>query len=1252
MAKILLLQQQQCELINYSQESANLSQYKLLTSDSREYTAIIAVLDKNTAEELAEAVTLGHIFYKLTDISHYFIAHPVTNSNKPEFSFPFMMENGKPSEFAQQVTENLYQAATNKTLLLSQIEAGELTYTIFDATQESPPENATPLFIYPPSESAKIKSACERFQYRNLLNTIYQSIISNLTSISLQTNLLDNLLYSTAIVAAISSLPTVFGKHQEQKTELELYRHSNRDKPLNNFLVTTNTQAIKEIINNNLNSHTTLRTPRLNHPGAVESFLHVAIVNDDLDNFMHVLMQGYDITKPNSDGEFIFTRAAIYNSFKLLHYVVKELEIDLNLFQETQYPLKHSMLIRAIDLGHDEFAHKLIEYGLNINYQYKSNTLLHLIANLPYHSTNMHRLAKLVELGADINLLNHEQLSPVFIAGIKNHTEALEFFLGKKCKVSFGTLPDIKNLLTICMKISSYETIEILLQHKLNPFAYVEKYFDQKNFVYEAIPLTAAIIRNDVTIIDLLVSYNVNLNKYPTYAENLFLIASSNTNTNMMFYLAKHGVSTKKFKRYINEHATSMTEAARENAREFLNIVKEWRTYQKEHLKNREEELKYFREQQKIDLDKLNIIEFNHAYSKYKESKQNTNDQQCQEKLSSLTEWTNTISEFNYRIRIATHIILLLIGLKAIYNIYYGIRNNNTNKPLEDNTPKIKKPGKNKSLSENKSSQIDLSQHFLLSEKISNLHDQLIKISKLITECEHEEKNIFMQAILINKINIYEKYRKIEVEKGLHTIQVPYNEKVTHLHIIATSITKQLTHHCVDKSGLNSLNACKSELKQLQSKLNDYLKNTRTKTANEIDMLHKETDCTTQSNLIQTFKFFRMEILQCIQSAEQSISDIEELKAEMSEHKKLSVSKTITTQKSLFIKKPAETDNKTALENSVKPVIELKTPNKNNTTRTIKSTSKQSKTITTSPDKTIASSNHSIFISNSSSPEKIKKDNRLHYAVELILTMQNVVNDNNIDNIYKTDAALYLLIKSSHLIAQLANKHKTIILPHNDRMYHLRNNLIHYPSLCLQNIDIMEFLKKYYMIFNEPLMLLRETGSYKNIISTDALFSLSKFMLSDSRTHIEPFHPTHECLLQIINLCKKASLYYNIGCELQKEMKYEHTGTLHCAMHTVILQMREALRTLKEINYTWFMDITNILPNIISIGNDIAHNYLDEDDYKSSIILPGREYYVQEDLSALTLLNLMRNIKINLEEICAIRDAFLDERSNTTFTYK
>jgi hypothetical protein len=270
--------------------------------------------------------------------------------------------------------------------------------------------------------------------------------------------------------------------------------------------------------------------------------------------------------------------------------------------------------------------------------------------------------------------------------------------------------------------------------------------------------------------------------------------------------------------------------------------------------------------------------------------------------------------------------------------------------------------------------------------------------------------------------------------------------------------------------------------------------------------------------------------------------------------------------------------------------------------------------------------------------EKIKDDTRVIYANELMRHIENIVYDDMIKE-YHLDASLYLLMKASHLIANLTSKeygYKSIIIHLQEKMYHLRNNIVHYPEKCIDEVNIIEMLPIYFETFDVPLRSLRDKGMCKNnIINTDRLFDSSNFIFACQRDNQElndavfSLEFSKEC---IINLSLKAEIYYNVAKEL--DLKYEFTGMLHCAMYNIILQLRKKFNVVQKFDHNLYKKLNALIPDIIKYGNIIAHQF--SDNYHHSFNQEGRAYYTEEVIKPFALLDIMKSISNNKNKMQSI----------------
>ena len=223
--------------------------------------------------------------------------------------------------------------------------------------------------------------------------------------------------------------------------------------------------------------------------------------------------------------------------------------------------------------------------------------------------------------------------------------------------------------------------------------------------------------------------------------------------------------------------------------------------------------------------------------------------------------------------------------------------------------------------------------------------------------------------------------------------------------------------------------------------------------------------------------------------------------------------------------------------------------------------------------------------------ESIKSDRRILRVIDLLLLIEVMRKEQNIDDNYEADAILYLLMKASHIIGQLSSEnfgYKNIVIDFQHRLYDIRNNIVHYPDLCIKTTDMTVFLNTFFEIFFTPLKELKEKGSFQNM-DTDKLYEISPFMLTDHRIedHVAIKSDLDSCIKQLSDLCNQAERYVEIADK--HGVEFEMSGTLHCAMHTLMLRLREAVKMLRRIDCQLFNEINKNIPEIINLGDMIAH---------------------------------------------------------------
>ena len=128
-------------------------------------------------------------------------------------------------------------------------------------------------------------------------------------------------------------------------------------------------------------------------------------------------------------------------------------------------------IIEAIRLSREDFVSKMIDYGLDVNVKLNRKTLTLLGACVQFGQGNI--LRKLVELKANVNILNPLWQSPIFTALEVRNLDALQYLLEHEANPnlmdSFGQTPLIFFLRSTQLCNSDIQYVEVLLRHGADP---------------------------------------------------------------------------------------------------------------------------------------------------------------------------------------------------------------------------------------------------------------------------------------------------------------------------------------------------------------------------------------------------------------------------------------------------------------------------------------------------------------------------------------------------------------------------------------------------------------------------------------------------------------------------------------------------------------------------------------------------------------------------------------------------------------
>jgi len=1124
---------------------------------------------------------------------YYFFIFQSDDRHKREDAEPFMI-NGRPHLFAEIIFENAYYLSLDKEKFVEDVEAGRLYFSLIDCVDNDiDVDFASPLLEFSAEESEKIRTECKKILASQHRKNFFRLLILLMIEIKNHPAPFITFLILGWLVGFSAQKPSQSQKNTNKNKEIE-----------NNYHLITG--AFPEV-----------ETPIFHEPHLVfmnknskqkpshllssaefivrENFLLVAIINDNLNNFKHILSQGYDLFKKNNDGKLTFLQAAEYNSHRIIHYVVHTLKINLNRFQPDENHIFDSMLIKAIDNRHDKLARKLVKWGFNIDHTFgpEKKTLLHILAALP--NANILGIKKLLDLRADINAQTTTELTPIFIAGMYNNIPAMKIFLEHNCHTVLNTSVT-KNLLSFCIIKSNFETIEFLLQQGFDPYLHLQ---------HDIIPMVAAVTRGDTRLMDLILKYNYKLNQYPTFSLHLLLAAwHEKINLEIAYYLVKRGVNVTYFAEHVEATKEFISPDTYQMIQIFLKKIDEW-IIEKKYYKENKNEIIAAARKEKRKIKTMEIPEFITFINKYRGTKSEQDRNEYRNKK--FYGFLSLLAESMLLAGLATMAILSIADpiLRPLYRYFLDKilkqPDDQKNEPLEIILIKEKPIAKEIKLIKPKP--VETTKPTPVNE-----------IKELIAQFEYEKHLLITEedGISFSKTanTSLTTYEVVPLEDHYRSQQHQLNNQIHLLHKTCAILMQDLNNKksYLGKTGQDCLSTC---IQELNANLNN--------TSYDYAIHQKHIEC---------FQTTRIDVRQSIKEIEILINEIKTLQRAIEKEKK----------QANLIKKPLALKPK-KIKIEIKPTIE----------RPIKNTSaKQNIVITTKSThkpnikKTIANNSHfSLFAYDS--PDEIKNDNRVIYANELMQLIENLIHNNNVEEDYKQDAAIYLLIKTSHAIAQITSRYKTIIMPFRERLYHIRNNFIHYPSHCLNEVNIPSFLSEYFILFDNPIKQLAKNGS-SDIISTDNLYSLSPFILSNQRDNFSANLDNDSltlCFSTLHFLLKKATIYYDIGFKLKLDSKYMHAGLLHAAMHTIILHLRENLKTLKKLNKSLFINIHTVIPDIIFLGDKIAHHFSDE--LPTFQVLEGRHYYAQEDIPAESLLEVMGKLRDNLFTVSSIMDDYLND---------
>lgn len=1161
----------------------------------------------------------------------FYVIYHVDNDIVPPDAQAFMA-NRRPTPFAERVFENIYAHKINKEQILEEIENGKIYFSIIDSERDPLPDDALPLYDFTAEERARIAK-----ESRHILRSIVRKNAWNALK-----QLLSSIHFDSSSITTILFLMLVFFTRASQANNNELTQEqidnfANADNsltPLQNSLPhlienEVETQSMSELITNpkthinkNINNY-----PPLN-PENRERFIRDAIRHDNLDKFIYALSQGYDIRKKNKEGKYSFVKAAEYNSVNIIHYVATTLKIDLNYFQPVDTAvdtekLTESMFIKAH--FHDSLLRNLVKWGYNPDYIIDTNSqqsLLHMLAAITDEKLFVF-MNKIIAIGADINLQDKHGYRPVFIAALHNNVKAIKIFLENKCITEMEDTSYHKkyNLLSMAVINSSPNTIKFLLENGFDPDinAFGSSHFDA-NINY---PVMSLIIRDDLKLAKLLFKY---AKEKLTLESTIYLISNSlvqNKNPRLAWFFIQQSPIDPDviFKKIFPNTRRVIGKSLHD---EYFDKLAKWCVYKKHSLIENDEGREYVRMKLNKEIEELDIPQYVSICEEY------TAD------LVSLIwnlkrQYSRLGSGLLYLISSSSNILTgtasLILALIYAYRAY-----NILNARLEEQAQ-----NKIRAIHQEYSEKVKdklTRKNDIIKPRTEKFHKKSVtedRLDRLKAHCR-DEKKVFLDETaclhLSNQLGAYLSYKQVKIDIDCRSLQIKLNDYIKDLHTLALELKREFNHSqsLIGKPGMLLLTSLQDKLDALQDPRDT-----------ELNVIENQLICISNARI--NLRKLNKQAIDLIENICDTRDAIESFMLELTHS-----SKTSNTSTHHYVKKvkTPEKEKKVAKNEPVKtsaPKLKKQAMISNMNTKS-KNVCNAYQFFTNTDNRKSKVETHALMT-----------DECIIYANQLKLLIQNIINDRKMDNrhtLYSQDAILYLLMKSSHLIANLASRFNTIvILPSKNDLYFLRNNIVHYPEICLEKMDIWAFIEKYYEIFNQILASLASTGASLTI-NINELHDICPFIMKDNRYNDEANSENHNltlCLKEIDSLCNHSYHYYQISKELAFAHKYELEGLLHAAIHANILRFREKLKILNRLDHKLFEKINNLLPELIEKGDLIAHKLIDED--ALDLPLSQRLSYAREDIFCMTLMDILKSICLKRESILfIIEDFFFDNGIN------
>ncbi len=613
-------QLQQCALIDITTDNTDLTGYKILHAQDEHYAAIQNALPVEEKQAFESSVANQQIYYRFTTIDYYFVTHATYDADKPDDAEGFM-QNGQETLFADSVFKNLYYHATEKEILFKKIEAGELCYSIFPATQKDMPANALPLLRFPHEISAEIKSDCKKIWW----NEFYKNIFAGMTSfmiglrndpVALSTSMM--LALFTTFTAAQRGIP--FQNNQQPWNNLaKIHPNTNLQNPQHHsFPDTSYTHGHHD--NHNPD---TQQFPSLHDPLKLKAYATIAIMEDDPVKLNYALFSGYDPFSWDEETGFALVRlAAQYNAFRIIRFIAKDKQIDLNEFQKRHESVSRtnmmgiSWLFTALAYGNYELAQKLVEWKVDINHLFDNFSLLHYFATDDIY---LDKLKKVVELGGDLYLRGTKNFMPLHIAAAGNQKETAKYLID----IMDNRLIKSSDFLMFCIEKCSLEMVELALQSGCDANYNHDDFEHERNDIHP--PVVAAAKRGDVRYVELLGKYGLQLDQAPKINHFAFSMAIGlddfDKSAKMIYALSKLGGDFALYARnsklkFLKKYPQSKAELTYKIFFYHQNMIQTWKSYQKE-LQRNPIHMQFIQEQFHPAIETLSVLNYIHFYRNY-----------------------------------------------------------------------------------------------------------------------------------------------------------------------------------------------------------------------------------------------------------------------------------------------------------------------------------------------------------------------------------------------------------------------------------------------------------------------------------------------------------------------------------------------------------------------------------------------------------------------------------------------------------